>query len=58
MFERDVTLALSDAKFLVDDDVELGHKDKVGMESGQQDEVEVDESLFEDFEDLALENDS
>ena len=44
MFERDVTLALSDAQFLAEDDVE----------SGQQDDVEVDESLFQDMDDLAL----
>lgn len=43
MFEQDVSLALSDAKFLTDDD----------MESGQA-EVEVDESLFEDMDELAL----
>ena len=47
MFERDTTLALSDAKFFTDDDVEQ-----------VEEEVEVDESLFENMEDLALENDS
>lgn len=44
MFERDMSLALSDAKFLTEDDTE----------PGQQDEVEVDESLFEDMDDLTL----
>ena len=48
MFECDVSLALSDAKFLTEDD----------MESGQQAEVEVDESLFEDMDDLALDTDT
>ena len=48
MFEHDMSLALSDAKFLTEDDVE----------SGQQDEVEVDESLFEDMDDLTLDTES
>lgn len=46
MFERDTTLALSDAKFFTDDVEQV------------EEEVEVDESLFENMEDLALENDS
>ena len=50
MFERDTTLALSDAKFFTDDDV-----DQVEQ---VEEEVEVDESLFENMDDLALENDS
>ena len=57
MFERDTTLALSDAKFFTDDDMESGQV-QGDMERGQQYEVEVDESLFEDLDDLALENDS
>ena len=48
MFERDMSLALSDAKFLTEDDVERG----------QQDEVEVDESLFQDMDDLALDTET
>ena len=49
MFERDVTLALSDAKFLTEDDVESGQ---------QQAEVEVDEALFADMDDLELDTDT
>ena len=52
MFERDVSLALSDAKFLNEDDLESGQQDSV--ESRQQDDVEVDESLFQNMDDLAL----
>ena len=56
MFERDVTLALSDVKFLTEDDMESGQG--ANVELGLQDEVEVDESLFESLEDLAIEDDS
>ena len=48
MFEKDMSLALSDAKFLTEDD----------MESGQQDDIEVDESLFENMDDLTLDTDT
>ena len=48
MFEEDMSLALSDAKFLTEDNVE----------PGQQDEVEVDESLFEAMDDLTLDSDT
>ena len=47
MFEHDATLVLSDAKFFTEGD----------MESGQA-EVEVDESLFQDMDDLALDLDT
>ena len=53
MFERDMTLALSDAKFFADNEDDVG-----GEPRRQEEEVEVDESLFEDLEDLALDNDS
>ena len=45
MFERDASLALSDAHFLTEG----------GLESGQlEEEVEVDESLFQNMDDLGL----
>ena len=58
MFERDASLALSDAQFLTDAVLELG---QAGVETGPGDvelgqAVEVDESLFQDMDDLALED--
>ena len=47
MFERDASLALSDARFLTETDMESGPT---------EDTVEVDESLFQDMDDLALED--
>jgi hypothetical protein len=46
MFEKDASLALSDVRFLIEDDATLN----------TDNEVEIDESLFQDLEDLDIDD--
>ena len=61
MFERDASLALSDAKFLISKRCTIFHLMTVSLfltDSEEQQDVEVDESLFQDLGDLEDEEDS